>query len=147
MNDGERQIFENARDIPDSNCDNDSGLLMNIDEILNGSTIMGFSHAGGEFQQFLEDEHRYGLCLHSNSLITDKLSRHTRLDPRTRRDRTERRTQGFVTQLENMIDAYMTWQASLEKGCLDSVPVPPPADEVEGLYHITVMDVFREFFL
>jgi hypothetical protein len=50
-----------------------------------------------------------------------------------------------VTQLEDMIVAYMTWQASLEDGCLDSVPVPPPADEVEGLYHITVMDVFREF--
>jgi hypothetical protein len=46
-----------------------------------------------------------------------------------------------------MIVAYMTWQASLENGCLDSIPVPPPADEVEGLYNITVMDVFREFLL
>lgn len=80
-----------------------------------------------------------------NNSPTNRFFRHTRLDPRTRRDRTERRTQGFVAQLEDMVVAYMSWQASLEGGCLDSMPVHPPADEVEGLYHITVMDMFREF--
>ena len=149
MDNDERQVFESARDIPDDIHDNDSSLLMNIDDILDGSVTMGFSHAGREFQQILEDdlqtEHRYELCLHIILLATNKLFRQTCLDPRTHRDRTERQTQGFATQLEDMIVAYMAWQASLEKGCLDSMPVPPPAEEVEGLYRITVMDVFREF--
>jgi hypothetical protein len=78
-------------------------------------------------------------------MLANGFFRHTRLDPRTRRDRTERRTQGFATQLDDMLVAYMMWQASLKDGCLDSVPAPPSPNEVEGLYHIAIMDVFREF--
>jgi Txe/YoeB family toxin of Txe-Axe toxin-antitoxin module len=67
MNNEERQNFEKARDIPDRGLDNDSNL-MNIDDILDGSTIMGLSHAGGEFQQILEEdlltENQYGQFIH-----------------------------------------------------------------------------------
>jgi hypothetical protein len=143
MNNEERQAFEKARDIPDSICDNDYDQLMTIDDVLDGSMPMGLSHAGGEFQQILEEgltQHRYG-HLFLRDLQTYRFLRFNRLDPRTRRDRTERRSQGFATQLEDMIVGYMAWQASLKGGCLDSVPEPPLPDEVEGLYHITVMDV------
>ena len=54
MDKEEREAFENARDIPQYN--DDGNFLMNIDEVLDGSTIMGLSHAGGEFQQILEGD-------------------------------------------------------------------------------------------
>lgn len=67
MDNKERQAFEDARDIPDSTYDNDNDLLMNnIDDILDGSARLDVSHAGGEFQQILEEglpEHRYGLFI------------------------------------------------------------------------------------
>jgi hypothetical protein len=59
MNEEERQAFEIARDIPDYGTDN--SLLMNIDDVLDGSMHMNLSHAGGEFQHILEEgltEHR-----------------------------------------------------------------------------------------
>lgn len=71
MDKEERQAFEDARDIPDSNHNNSNDLLMNIDDILDGSTRMDFSHAGGEFQQILEGlpERRYGLFIYKQ--LTD----------------------------------------------------------------------------
>ena len=63
MNNEERQAFEKVRDIPDSIYDNDNDQLMNIEDVLDGSMRMGLSHAGGEFQQILEDgltQDRYG---------------------------------------------------------------------------------------
>jgi hypothetical protein len=69
-------------------------------------------------------------------------SRVCRVDYRTRRDRTERRTAAFEKQMEAITVAYMDW-------CLkyadrdDPVPDPPlPADS--GVCSICVVDLFSE---
>jgi hypothetical protein len=55
MDNEEQQAFESARDIPDINNDNDNDSMLNIGDILDGSMCIDLSHAGGEFQQILEE--------------------------------------------------------------------------------------------
>ncbi|TFK79062.1 hypothetical protein K466DRAFT_606431 [Polyporus arcularius HHB13444] len=65
-----------------------------------GEEGMFLSNAGGE------DE----LC---KAIFDDMQLPHKRYDPRTRHDRTEIRNREWDLQLEELVTAYMTWQANL----------------------------------
>jgi hypothetical protein len=70
---------------------------------------------------------------------------HTR-DYRTRRDRTERRTQAFAAQLPALKDVYMAWMHGLGKDGLSRVYSLPPDAEVQGQTIIHEVDIFRKPF-
>jgi hypothetical protein len=57
MDEEERAIYYAARDIPED--ENDGYVTdneMNINDVLDGTTRMDFSHAGGEFHHIIEEE-------------------------------------------------------------------------------------------
>ena len=71
---------------------------------------------------------------------------HTR-DYRTRRDRTERRTQAYAAQLPSLKDAYMAWMLGLGEDGLSNIYTLPPDAKVQGQTIIHEVDVFRKFFV
>lgn len=72
--------------------------------------------------------------LREHVLISRRSKRH---DARTRHDRTERRNNDWALQLEDLVTAYLTWQANL---------TPPTEQEAEGMpFEITVVDFFGVF--
>jgi hypothetical protein len=58
MDEDERRAFDRLRDIPDNIPDNMGDCPIDIDNVLDGSTRIDISHAGGEFQQMLEEDVR-----------------------------------------------------------------------------------------
>ncbi|TFK80109.1 hypothetical protein K466DRAFT_605604 [Polyporus arcularius HHB13444] len=87
-----------------------------------GEEGMFLSHAGGE------DE----LC---QSLLEEPP--HKRYDARTQHDRTDKRNKAWAAQLNELVAAYMTWQANLEPG-EDSAAHDADAPAIE----ITAVDFF-----
>lgn len=73
------------------------------------------------------------------------LRRPTR-DYRTRRDRTERRTQAFSAQLPALKDAYMAWMLWLgEDGLSKTYTLPPEAEvQPEGQSIVCEVDIYRK---
>jgi hypothetical protein len=65
-------------------------------------------------------------------------------DYRTRRDRTERRTQAFAAQCPALKDAYMAWMLGLGEDGLSGVYTLPPDAEVQGQAIIHEVDIFRK---
>jgi hypothetical protein len=63
-------------------------------------------------------------------------------DYRTRRDRTERRTEAFEKQMVDITDAYLEWSymTSAEGGAIPTEAVPVDSGE----YSIRVVDTFSE---
>jgi hypothetical protein len=57
MDEDERTAFEAARDRPE---DDDDGYVteneININDVLDGTTRIDLSHAGGEFQDIIDEE-------------------------------------------------------------------------------------------
>ena len=66
------------------------------------------------------------------------------LDYRTRRNRTQRRTDGFARQISAIADAYMRWMFEMGDDALTKSYVPPPQATVQGSYKIKVLDMFSE---
>ena len=58
MNDEERIAYDAARDIPEGDGYVTDDEPMNINDVLDGTTQLNASHAGGEFQQIMEEELR-----------------------------------------------------------------------------------------
>lgn len=56
MNEDERMAYDAARDIPEDDGYVTEDEPMNIDNILDGTVELNFSHAGGEFQHIVEEE-------------------------------------------------------------------------------------------
>ena len=78
--------------------------------------------------------------------MTYFLSRRPRgnaLDYRTRRSRTQRRTEGFAHQMSAIVDTYMTWMLEMGDNAFTETYVPPQA-VAQGTYKIKVLDMFRE---
>jgi hypothetical protein len=61
-----------------------------------------------------------------------------------RRDCTERHMAGFEIQMEDIVDAYMSWSTVVGEVGLDSGCPEPPEDQVQGTYRIQVLDMFDE---
>jgi hypothetical protein len=57
MDESSRRALEALQDIPDKASDSE-GAGLGIDDILDGSTPIDFSHTGGEFNQILENDLR-----------------------------------------------------------------------------------------
>jgi hypothetical protein len=57
MNEVERAEYDAARDIPEDQGDGyETDHEMDINDVLDGTTRLDFSHAGGEFQHIMEEE-------------------------------------------------------------------------------------------
>ena len=57
MNEVERAEYDAARDIPEDEGDGyETDHEIDINDVLDGTTGLDFSHAGGEFQQIMEEE-------------------------------------------------------------------------------------------
>jgi hypothetical protein len=136
LDDADRRLLESLKDIPEDHISDsdfedvdDAGNIHDIDSWLDGSEATPLSHAGGEFQQILDEE----------------LLKTRRVDSRTRRNIIELRTAGFNAQMEDMVRAYILWSEALGDGGM-GVDIPPSAEgSVEGSYKIYVVDVFSEF--
>ncbi|KAJ7734622.1 hypothetical protein B0H16DRAFT_1695815 [Mycena metata] len=94
-----------------------------LEDVLDGRTEMDISHGGGEFSDALrrevEEEYR---------------QKHPkRMDFRTRRDRVQRRVEGFQKQMDNMVETYIEWVGEGE--------APPCPEGVAGGYLIRVVDL------
>lgn len=72
-------------------------------------------------------------------------SRGNTLDYRTRRNRIQRRTEGFARQISAIVDAYMQWMFEMGDDALTESYVPPPQAISQGTYKIKVLDMFSEF--
>ena len=149
MDEDERAAFDAARDIPED--DNDGYITeneMNIEDVLDGTTPIDLSHAGGEFQHIIEEEldkknsYVYSLI---NNLLIHLPDRRRRVDPRTRRNRVDLRNEGFKRQMVGIVDAYITWQDDIGENGLDGVPSSVPLDLRQGTFPIQAVDVFCEF--
>jgi hypothetical protein len=64
------------------------------------------------------------------------------VDPRTRRDRIERRNEGFKYQFTGIVDAYIAWQEAIGEEGLDAGPPSVPKESLQGVYKVQVFDVF-----
>ncbi|RDB21532.1 hypothetical protein Hypma_011938 [Hypsizygus marmoreus] len=122
----DRQILNAIRDMPEYSA-LDAGDIC-VDDILDGTVPIELSHAGGEFQQLLEDD------------LRPKGKKHA--DTRTRRNRVLLRNQGFISQMEAMVDAYLNWSEALGvsgKG----VAAPLSTESItQGTYPVQVVDVY-----
>ena len=58
MNDEERIAYDAAWDIPEGDGYVTDDEPMNINNVLDGTTQLNASHAGGKFQQIMEEELR-----------------------------------------------------------------------------------------
>ncbi|KAJ7727400.1 hypothetical protein B0H16DRAFT_1779478 [Mycena metata] len=98
-----------------------------LEDVLDGRTEMDISHGGGELTDALrrevEEEYR---------------QKHPkRMDFRTRRDRVQRRVEGFQKQMNNMVETYIEWVGEGE--------APPCREGVAGGYLICVVDLLENY--
>ncbi|KAG6808653.1 hypothetical protein H0H92_003379, partial [Tricholoma furcatifolium] len=103
----------------------------NLDDLLDGTAPLDLSHAGGEFDHLLAEYLREEV----NERAKPK-------DFRTRRDRTEKRTQGFEQQMEGATDSYMEWANRMGDEGLTMGPTTSENGSVENTLVLHVTDVF-----
>ncbi|KAF8123664.1 hypothetical protein K438DRAFT_1792231 [Mycena galopus ATCC 62051] len=80
--------------------------VLEIQDVLDGSTQINISHAGGEFVETLQDG------------LEEEMRRQKKSVPdyRDRRDRTQILVNGWDSQMERMVKAYMAWCAEANLG-------------------------------
>ncbi len=130
--------------------DTEDGWEMDVSEVMSGQAVFDMSHAGGEFteiidlaEDMLQTSKRYVYLPAEISIYTTDLhpSYRTR-DYRTRRDRTERRTQAFATQMPALKSAYMSWMVSVGDHGMGKEYIIPPNTLVEGVSSAFVVDIY-----
>jgi hypothetical protein len=133
-------MVDNYSDVDDDN-------LLHIADVLDGSVPLQSSHAGGEFFQILEEDNlqyeRRLMAFFCLQHVTHKSHRQKRKETRTRRDRTNQRTEGFRCQMPAIVDAYLLWKESSDAGS----PRPPelsPTELEDGVIHLQVIDAFGQ---
>ncbi|KAF8237586.1 hypothetical protein L208DRAFT_1246508 [Tricholoma matsutake] len=94
---------------------------MDINNVLDGTAGLDFSHAGGEFQHIMEEE------LHQQT-------RRSRTDPQTHHNHTKLHNEGFKHQLGAIVDAYIVWQEALGEIRLEATPPPVQKELLQGTY-------------
>ncbi|RDB20084.1 hypothetical protein Hypma_012873 [Hypsizygus marmoreus] len=107
----------------------DEGL--NVHDVLDGTVPIDLSHAGGEFQQLLEED------------LRPKTKK--RMDTRTRHNRVLLRNQGFTSQLEGMVDAYLNWCEAIGVSGKGVAAPLPTESVVQGSYLVQVVDVYETY--
>ncbi|KAJ7852886.1 hypothetical protein B0H14DRAFT_3656102 [Mycena olivaceomarginata] len=104
---------------------------INIHNIMDGSTRIDISHAGGEFVATLQD----GIEREMANMSTKKKSAP---DYRVRDDRTQNLVNGWSVQMERLVKAYMIWCAEADMGP-SRERTPRMVEEIE----ITVVDLYE----
>ncbi|KAF8137980.1 hypothetical protein K438DRAFT_1996564 [Mycena galopus ATCC 62051] len=107
--------------------------FVDVGDILTGAERAEFSHAGGEFASLEEEIEEDWADVH-------KENSRKREDWRTRRDRTELRNCVFLSQMPEMVSAYIRMCAEPE------MPARPRSEQdgtSEEIYEIQVVDMFE----
>jgi hypothetical protein len=104
-----------------------------LDDVMTGAEELNISHAGGEFSAAAELQ---------DDLWSHVSCRPQRTEHRTRRDRTERRTELFDNQMEDLVDAYMAWQVKRDMPEGEGDRDMP---EVVGQHDVRVVRVFGKW--
>ncbi|KAJ6487579.1 hypothetical protein C8R45DRAFT_827790 [Mycena sanguinolenta] len=106
----------------------------NIHDVLDGTTRIDVSHAGGEFMATLQEA------------IEADVSQPKRSPPdyRIRDDRTQKMVDGWKSQMDRLVAAYMAWCAEADLGTAH-VKTPVTVEEIKitvvDLYETTTVDV------
>ncbi|KAG6808240.1 hypothetical protein H0H92_004756 [Tricholoma furcatifolium] len=130
------QLLEN--DVPEYDyCLDDDATesyhMNNVDDLIEGRTTLDISHAGGEFQDILQD------CL------KDETGEYRAPNPRTHCDRTQRCNNAFAQQMEGIVDAYIHWTYRGGEESLDQRPKMLMDGETESYIKLQIIDVFQTF--
>ncbi|KAJ7814778.1 hypothetical protein B0H14DRAFT_3476791 [Mycena olivaceomarginata] len=136
MEDGQRENLEHLQSLAEDDDFNPGELpdfpnVVNMADVLGGSERIELSHAGGELGS-LEDG------IEEDCGGTDPSRRQA--DWRTRRDRTEIRNRQFLSQMPEMVSAYIRMCAEPE------MPARPRSDDdaaMDDVYRIHVIDMFE----
>ncbi|KAJ7081091.1 hypothetical protein C8R43DRAFT_965631 [Mycena crocata] len=140
MDPEKRESLQHLRDLADDD-DFDAGNIpnapdmVNMDDILDGTTQVEMSHAGGELGGSLEED-----LEEDSGDDNDEVRAKKAQDWRTRRDRTERRNIAFLSQMGEMVKAYICMCAEHE------MSARPIAEGVQRgtveEYDLQVVDMF-----
>ncbi|KAJ6456535.1 hypothetical protein C8R45DRAFT_943719 [Mycena sanguinolenta] len=117
-------------DTADNNNDGGPGLI-DIHNILDGTTQMDMSHAGSEFIETLQ----YGI---EAEVSGSRKKSAPRPDYRVRTDRTQTLVNGWRVQMERLVAAYMCWCAEADLG-VSRPATPAMVEEIK----ITVVDLYE----
>ncbi|KAG6847569.1 hypothetical protein H0H93_007343 [Arthromyces matolae] len=130
LEDKEREVINAIRDMPDyEDLNNDDDDFVDPGRILDGAVAIDISHAGGEFQQLMEQ---------------DLSPRKRREDRRARKHRILQRNEGFRIQSDSMLDAYLEWNESMGiSGRAIAVPLAPEEVKGAGTYLLRVVDTYE----
>lgn len=125
----------------------DGPSLVNVQDILDGSTRLDMSHAGGEFIAVLRDELEEELSQAKYVWDTEELHnthhkfrRKSRPDYRVRDDRTQNLVNGWKVQMDRLVPAYMAWCAEADLGVSLQEKAPTMVEEIK----IHVVDLYGE---
>ncbi|RDB14995.1 hypothetical protein Hypma_016139 [Hypsizygus marmoreus] len=125
----DQQILNAIQDMPEYSA-LDAGNIC-VDDILDGTVPIELSHAGGEFQQLLEDD------------LQPKGKKCA--DTRTCQNRVLLRNQGFISQMDAMVDAYLNWSEALGVSG-EGVAAPLSTESItQGTYPVQVIDVYETY--
>jgi hypothetical protein len=112
--------------------DIDSSAVDALD-VLDGTATISISHAGGEFQDLVND------------ISQDPTVKKRRRDRRTRRDRILKRVAHFNSLMPFLIREYQFWSlARGDKGYNNLCNGVPEGSSVRTQYKIRVFDLFGE---
>lgn len=126
---------------------------IDILDILSGQNAMDISHVGGEFADLLAiGDDLLGpvswyvliLCLYICKVLIMSNSRPKVRDYRTRRNRTQRRTDAFAHQLPSLVHAYMNWMLAMGEGGLSGEYTLPLDAEIQSESQIKVIDILGQ---
>ena len=98
------------------------------------------SHEGGEYElckELFADTGSVKYVFFVMPLIRPLKRLRKRVDARTRHDRTERRNVQWAEQLNDLVDAYLAWQADLEEE-----QAAQDGDAANGSLEIATVDFF-----
>lgn len=128
------------------NDDLDGQPAVDIMDILSGQNSMDISHVGGEFADLLAlSDDLLGPSWYVFSPFCSKThcnpSRPRARDYRTRRNRTERRTEAFSLQLPSLVRAYMDWMLAVGDTALAGTYTLPPDANIQSESQIRVVDI------
>ncbi|KAF7366585.1 hypothetical protein MSAN_00916000 [Mycena sanguinolenta] len=122
--------FSGSQAVDMEDDDSDMGpSFHNINDVLDGTTQMDISHAGGEFIATLQD----GI-----EAEVSKRRKKSTPDYRIRDDRTQKLVDGWKVQMDRLVPAYMAWCAEADLG----TPMSRTTTMVEEI-KITVVDLYK----
>lgn len=107
-----------------------------MDDVLRGEEVVELSHEGEEYGNLIGEMSDDIL----NHLLQAKAI--SKKDRRTRRDRTQRRTNLFVGQMPQLVAAFAHWDATRGETGYESLEVEPLDGEVR-VERVWVVDMFR----